>query len=259
LLAVADCRAKEVYAVAWSPDGRTIATGEVYGARAVRLWDVSALRSSWQPLFDSKSLAGWMVPPESKDSASVTTLDGEPAIRFTGPKKSVDVASNSSYRDFEARIEIRMDSAVSRSGGYLGIGALGGNAGLLFRFSSATSGKFYSDRWNLELEQGEPKKNSITSTGAALPRILDFPTAVVKPAGEWNRFEILRQGDAIAIRLNDRFVDAFAHVHPRLKGGSEPDFGRSNVVLGRTEGSVLYRRIEVREVHELPPGFASNP
>jgi hypothetical protein len=126
-----------------------------------------------------------------------------------------------------------------------------------FRFSTATPSKFVSDRWSLELEQGEAKSNRIMSTGTALPRVVSFPSAVLKPVGEWNRLEIVRLGDAIAIRLNDRYVDAFGRLHPKLEDGSEPDLGLTYFGLFRTAGTVFFRRIEVREIHELPPNFAS--
>jgi serine/threonine protein kinase/formylglycine-generating enzyme required for sulfatase activity len=259
LLAVAVCPAKEVFAVAWSPDGRTIASGEVYGARAARLWDVTGLRSSWQSLFDGKTLDGWGIFKDSSPFVSIATIDGEPAIRITGEKNQPYITSGWRGRDFEAKIEFRPDSVESRCNGMIAIAALGGKAGLPFRFSNAPKFVFYSDRWGLDLEQAESKGDRILSTGVALPRGVQFSRAVLKPAGEWNRFEIVRLGDAVGIRLNDRFVDAFGRLHPKLDDGSEPDFGRNYFNLTRTAGTVYFRRIEVREIHALPAEYATVP
>ena len=259
LLGIGASAATKAFTVAFSPDGMSLAAGEAGADHAVRLWNVSSLRSSWQPLFDGKSLDGWQVIAESPDLVTAATVDGEPAIRITGAEKDAYVSSKWRCRDYEARLEFRLDPADSKSSGYLGIAFLGGQVGLPFRFSSKATDKVVSDRWRLELELAEPSKNRIVPTGSKPLRILPFPNAVLKPVGEWNRFEILRLDDAVAIRLNCRYLDAFGHLRPKLDDGSEPDFGRSFFNLTRTEGTVFFRKIEVRELHELPPGFASAP
>jgi serine/threonine protein kinase/formylglycine-generating enzyme required for sulfatase activity len=257
-LAVGICPAEDVFAVAFSSDGKTLASAEVGGDRAVRLWDVSALRSSWRPLFDGKSLAGWAVHADKPEFASVTAIGGEPAIRLAGADTDTFLSPKWLCRDFDARIDFRLEPSESRSSGYVGIASLGGQAGLPFRFSSAAGSKFFSDRWRLELGLGEPRGGAIAAANSALPRVVPFPMAVLKPAGEWNRFELIRLDDAVAFRLNDRYLGAFTHLRAKIDGG-ERDFGRSFLSLYRTEGTVYFRRIEVREIHELPPDYATAP
>src|SRR5262249_24565799 len=108
-------------------------------------------------------------------------------------------------------------------------------------------------------EQAESRKNRITTTGQQLPQKVEFPTAILRPIGEWNLFEIVRLDDAVAFRLNDRPLGAFARLRPTVSDDPGADLGRSFFNLYRTAGTIGFRRIEVREVHELPPGFASAP
>ena len=112
-----------------------------------------------------------------------------------------------------------------------------------------------TNHWSLRLENADLKDSMFLPKGLAKSGAA-YPAEFLNPTGQWNWFEMIRLDDAVAFRLNDHFLGAFSGIRASTKD-KEGDIGRCNINLLRTGGTVCYRRIEIREIHELPPGFAS--
>lgn len=143
----------------------------------------------WQPLFDGKSLAGWIGEGyEVKDGAIVCTPKGS----FLKTEKQ--------YADFVLELEFQLQA--------------GSNNGIGIRYPG-TGDAAYEGMEIQVLDDRDPKYNSANSKIApyqhhgsvyGLAASLQAERNLLKPLGEWNKETILVIGDHIKVILNGETI-----------------------------------------------------
>lgn len=139
-------------------------------------------QQNWEVLFDGTSFAGW----HEYLSDSVTTVwqieDG--AMVFTPPAERQGRASNlvtdQNFTNFVLSLEWKISE--------------GGNSGLFWGVQEETD---YPQPYEtgaeiqiLDDERHPDAKNGITHKAGSLYDMIAAPTGLVKPAGEWNHYEL---------------------------------------------------------------------
>lgn len=183
------------------------------------------------PIFDGKSLAGWVV--ENSNGANFTVRDG--ILRVEGPEgwlRSVE-----QYANFDLAVEFRFLTTDADSGVFLR--APGPASNIFIRGWPANSyqvqtrdisvNKTTNPIWlgNLYRHRTPPGETAYDHEAVL---------KAVRPTGEWQRFDIEVADDRLAVRLNGTpILKAAGLVNPRGYIGLQ----------GET-GVVEYRRIEIR-------------
>ena len=201
------------------------------------------------PLFDGKTLAGWVV--DGGDTGEWAVEDG--AITTTGGpgRPRTWLLTERDYGDFRARFEYRL-----RPGGNTGFAfrAVPGERPVLSRGGPPTPNPYHhqveitddnSKKWvNLPTGQVHGSDNS---AGLALR-----PVRRARPAGEWHRMEVELRGQAILVRVNGEELLADDLGKLVQAGSLYPSLARTR---GRVGFQQQERRAEFRDVtiEELGP------
>lgn len=145
-----------------------------------------AAQSSWQRLFDGKTLTGWH---GFKTPGKVPTgwLVEDDAI--SPDKPGDDLVTDKTYRNFELRLEWKISPK--------------GNSGIIYRIDPKAEVTYISGPEMQVLDdRGHPDgKSPLTSAGAAYG-IYAGPTDVVKPVGAWNSIRLIVSGDHVEHWMN---------------------------------------------------------
>ncbi len=130
-----------------------------------------------------------------------------------------------SYRDFTLKIEFQQERITSNSGVYV-------------RFPDPKGDPWHAvhNGYEIQIAGDQPSKNA---TGA----VYDFQAATavpLKPAGEWNEYEITCVGHRYTVRLNGVLVNEYV--------GSRSLSGHIGVQNHDDQSIVRYRNVRVREM-----------
>lgn len=140
---------------------------------------------------------------------------------------------NKQYKDFE----IEFDYKVNK----------GGNSGFYFRVGDMKSPVVKGIEVQIydSGSRGKDAKLTDHDSGGIIPGIP--PTKnTAKPAGEWNHFHILSQGNKVTIKLNGEVVNEIPLDHPKIK-----DRPATGYIGFQDHAMPLYlRHIKIREVKE---------
>jgi hypothetical protein len=200
------------------------------------LLPLPAFAADWQPLFDGKTLDGWVVEGTDK------TEKGEPSWRMQdgmivceGKGFGFLRYAKKEFADFEFEVVYRQ--------------AKGGNSGLGIRTgpfdpkkSTATRPSFFAYEIQLLDDAGKPANKHST---ASLYRYVAPNENAAKPAGEWNTIRIACTGPKIAITLNDKkVIDTDQSEIPELK--MKPLKG--SVCLQLHGSKAEFKEVKIREL-----------
>jgi hypothetical protein len=184
------------------------------------------------PLFDGKTLTGWVV--ENSTAGNFRVLDG--VLRVEGPEGWLRSANQ--YADFDLNVEFRFLTDDADSGVFLR--APGPASNVFIRGWPANAyqvqtrdisrNKTTNPIWlgNLYRHRTPPGETDYDR---------DAVLRVVRPTGEWQRFEISVVGDRLTVRLNGTDIT-------RAGGIENP---KGYVGLQGETGIVEYRAIDIRE------------
>lgn len=198
--------------------------------------------TSWRPLFDGASLAGWHHYKAPGAPVQGWSVEDSALVR-TG--KGGDIVTDAMYGNFELELEWQV--------------APGGNSGIMYRVDPSGEATYMTGPEMQVLDDAAHAdgKNALTSAGSAYA--LYAPSAkVVKPAGEWNAVRLVVNGNHVEHWLNGTQVVTYElgsadwqAKKAASKFGTVPGYGafaRGHLALQDHGDRVAYRRIRLREL-----------
>jgi len=203
----------------------------------------------WQLLFDGQSKAGWHSYLKKGDLAAWKVEDGNLMLDIDTTKKHVDedMVTDEDYENFHLKI----DWKISKDG----------NSGIMF--SVKESPEFQNDyHTGPEMQvldnNGHPDAKINKHRAGDLYDLIASSPETVKPAGEWNTAEIIKNGDSLEFRLNGPTVvkttmwdDNWKKMVAGSKFKEWPAFGtfKSGKIALQDHGNqVWYRNIKIRKL-----------
>ncbi len=204
----------------------------------------SSDETGFQPLFNGRDLAGWMV--DGGDGSGWRVEGGEIVALGESGQGYDFLLSDREYRNFALRFEFKV-SENADSG--VGIRALRGE-----RVNGRPLNlqvQIHDDE-GLPPGQGAPTGSLFWSSGGPLMR--PAKPAQLKPRGEWNAMELELNGQILRVTVNGQAVlSTYFSVlitNPRVLAGVYRDQGR--IGLQRHTGEVGFRNIRVKELTPQP-------
>lgn len=198
-----------------------------------------AFAADFQPLFNGKSLDGWVVEGDEKamknEKSEPTWRVEQAMIVCEGKGFGFLRYEKQEFGDFELHVEYRL--------------ATGGNSGIGIRTgafdpkkSTASRPSYFAYEVQLLDDAGKPANKNST---ASLYRYVAPTENASKPAGEWNAIDIACTGPKIKITLNGKPVmDADQSTIPEIK--NKPLKGSICLQLHSTKAE--FREIKAREL-----------
>ncbi len=191
------------------------------------------------PIFDGKTLDGWVGLDGDKDSYYVK--DGTLICKDTG---KVHMFTEKEYANFVFRLQIKMDP--------------GGNNGIGIRAQLSRQPHLYG----MEIQvldddyyaDGDPIKLKDYQHHGSIYGVVPAKTGHLKPAGQWNDEEIVCDGRHVKVTLNgavivdadlDKVVPIDGQEHPGLK------YVKGHIGLhahGNYGAEVSFRNLRVKEL-----------
>lgn len=193
--------------------------------------------SAFTPLFDGKSLAGWI---GATDDYEVADVDGTPAIRCKAGRGGTLLADKE-FGDFILRFEFKLPP--------------GGNNGLAIRTPSPDADP-HLDGIELQiLDDTDPKYAELHDYqfhGSAYG-LAPAHRGFLRPVGEWNQEQVVVRGDHIEVTVNGyKTLDVnLADVRDKpLDGLAHPGASRTTGHLGFCghQDPVAFRNIRVKKL-----------
>lgn len=210
----------------------------------------TAARDSFVPLFDGKSLDGWVLMGGSgpgyvvRNGLLVCPSDG-----------GGNLFTRKEYSDFKLRLDFRLDP--------------GGNNGVGIRAPLDGDAAYVGMELQI-LDDNDPQYANLDPGQycSSIYRVVPAKRGAVKKPGEWNREEITALGRRITIRLNGKtVVDANLNdVHDPAVIAEHPGMLRDRGhigLLGHGPSVVAFRNIEVEDLarpereNTPPDGFTA--
>jgi hypothetical protein len=200
-------------------------------------WMAGGAQSSYAPLFDGKTLNGWVIENSTRNNFTVT--DG--VLRVEGPEGWL--RSTEQFGDFDLRVEVRFLTPDADSGIFVRAPGPASNV-----FIRGWPGNAYQvqvrditvNKTNNPLWIGHLYRHRIAASAGPPGQTIydaDAALAVAKPTGEWQVFDIEVRADRLAVMLNGRRItQATGIVNPRGYIG----------IQGET-GALEYRAIEIKQ------------
>lgn len=202
--------------------------------------------ADWVPLFDGKSLAGWVGEGyEVKDGAIVCTPTGN----FLRTEKE--------YADFVLELEFQLQPGSNNGIGIRspesGDAAYGG---MELQILDDRDPKYHNDKFQLAPAQYHGSVYGIAPS-------IQSEKSFLKPVGEWNKQTILVIGDHIKIILNgETITDTYLTGLTPVDGKEHPGQKRTTGYIGFCGHGdfVAYKNIRLKDFSPAPalPGTAAN-
>jgi len=167
-------------------------------------------KEGWINLLEGDALAKhWTTKGNWKLDDGVVTLEPRPG-ESGWQRYDAYLWLNDKYKDFEIEFDYKVQPR--------------GNSGFYFNVGDKSSPVAKGIEVQIYESHAKGKDARLTDhdSGGVIPGIP--PTRnTAKPAGEWNRFNIVRKGNDVTIKLNGEVVNEVKLDDPKLKG--RPDSG----------------------------------
>ena len=191
------------------------------------------------PLFDGKSLAGWV--GLGGDTSSYYVKDGMLICKDTG---KVHIFTDKEYANFVLRLQIKLDP--------------GGNNGLGIRTQLSDAPHIYG----MELQileddyyaDGDPIQLKEYQHHGSIYGVVPAETGHLKPAGQWNDQEVICDGRHVKVILNGTvIVDANLDKVQPIDGQEHPGlkYEKGHIGLhahGNYGAEVFFRNMRIKEL-----------
>jgi hypothetical protein len=198
--------------------------------------------TTWRPLFDGATLAGWHHYQQAGAPVAGWSVEDSALVR-TGP--GGDLVTARMYGNFELELEWQV--------------APGGNSGIMYRVDTSGTATYMTGPELQVLDDAGHKDGGSALTSAGSAYALYAPSAkVVKPAGEWNTVRLVVNGTHVEHWLNGTQVVSYELGSPDWQARKQaskfaevPGFGafaRGQIALQDHGDRVAYRRIRLREL-----------
>lgn len=142
--------------------------------------------AGWTLLFDGSTTEGWQDYGGGDVSDGWQVVDGA----LTRVSRAGDIATTESFRDFELKLEWRLEEQ-------------GGNSGIFYRVALGSERIYHSapEMQLLDNANHPDGRSPLTSTGANYG-LHAAPPDVEKPVGEWNTARVLVRGNHVEHWVN---------------------------------------------------------
>ncbi len=201
---------------------------------------LSASASDWTPLFDGKTLAGWI-----GDTKGYVVEDGAMVCKPGG-----NILTEKQYSDFELEFEFQLTP--------------GANNGLGIR-TPATGNAAYLGMELQVLDSEHPKYKDLHDYQyhGSIYGVVPAKRGHLKPTGEWNKQRVIAIGDHIKVELNGvTIVDAQLDKVTPVDGNAHPGLKNKSGHIGWLGHGdrVAFRDIRIRDFAPAPalPGTADH-
>ncbi|MBX7211666.1 MAG: DUF1080 domain-containing protein [Verrucomicrobiaceae bacterium] len=213
----------------------TLDVGMIVHKATVREIRSSPAGDGFRPLFDGKSLEGWLALDGSSPPGGWRVVDGA----MTGKGYSA-VLTREEFGDFDLTLDWRVNPQ--------------GNGGIFYRVAEdgMVDHPLHAVEFNL-MDENIPAPPS-KHCGAAF-NVKPPSQSAARPAGEWNTARLLVQGTKVQQWINDKLVCSYDLADPSVLDGLETaQIGKGfvNVKKGRVAlqdwtGEAFYRNVRIRE------------
>jgi 3-keto-disaccharide hydrolase len=210
---------------------RNIMAREIGWDEARRLLE-SRDREGFQPVFNGKDWTGWAGPVDNYE-----IVDGSLKCK---PEHGGTIFTQKEYRDFAARLEIRLPA--------------GGNNGLAIRYPGEGDTAYVGMCEIQTLDNEHPKYATLDPRQyhGSIYGMVPAARGYLRPVGEWNFEEVIVKGPRITVELNGtRIVNGdLSKVTEFMDNKEHPGKDRTSGHFGFAghNDPVAYRSISVREI-----------
>ncbi len=155
-------------------------------------------------LFNGRDLAGWSVVADGEGGSAETWSVADGVLRCTG-RPAGYVKTDEEFGDYKLTLEWRWPA-----------GATGGNSGVLVHASTPRALGVWPKSIEVQLAKDNAGDFWIIGTELNVPdeasrksdrRYKNLTDDSEKPAGEWNRMEIVCRGSTISVKVNGDLVN----------------------------------------------------
>jgi formylglycine-generating enzyme required for sulfatase activity len=203
------------------------------------------LVGAWQPLFNGKDLSGWEA--SSANTTKVGVVDGVRAIQMSG---NSGLRANQEFHNYHLRYWAKQTKFTVVVLNLPDNGAL--------RWMCEPPGGAKSPLWvwgtNFTYQAAELRDGVAVGTGKPIGDTsrLSLSPASLKPADQWQQFEVIRLGATFVFRVNGQTSGVVLLARKSLD--DKIDLSTSSRINMYTDtGEAAIRNIEIREISALPP------
>lgn len=199
----------------------------------------------WQLLFDGNSKAGWHSYNKKGNLDDWKVENG--ALVLNSTKKDDDIVTDEEYENFHLMVDWNISE--------------GGNSGIIFDVKESPEfDRTYKTGPEMQVLDNERHSDAKIPKHRAgdLYDLIACSTETVKPAGQWNTAEIIKNKDSLTLRLNGTTVvqtKMFDNAWKKMVAGSKfhewKSFGtakKGKIALQDHGDKVMYRNIKLRKL-----------
>jgi hypothetical protein len=194
------------------------------------------------PLFDGKTLAGWVTAAGKPVTGGWIVEDGV----LTRAAKGGDIFTEKEYADFELELDWKISDT--------------GNSGVKYRVTQYGSGELLGPEYQIidDLKHPDGVRGTTHQTAALYDLLEPNDKKDMKPVGEWNHTKIVAKGTVFEHWLNGKKVvemdtasDLWKEKLAKSKFKGKKDFAQNKsgkIMLQDHGDKVWFRNITVREL-----------
>ena len=234
-----------------SPAKKDSAASDSTAAAAPAAADSSS--NAFVPMFDGKTTKGWHTYGKDSVGGAWKAQDGTLHLdaskkRDWQTKNGGDIVSDQEYENFDFKVEWKISRA--------------GNSGIMFYVKEDPAKYQYAWYTGPECQVADNDENEdgklIKHQAGDLYDLMSISKKVVKPAGQWNKVEIVANNGKLDITINNEHVlsttlwdDAWKKLVAGSKFKEWPDFGTfktGRIALQDHGADVWFRNIEIKKL-----------
>lgn len=199
----------------------------------------------WQLLFDGQSKNGWHSYNNKGNLDDWKVENGNLVLNST--KKDIDIITDEEYENFHLMLDWNI--------------AEGGNSGIIFLVKEAPEfDRTYKTGPEMQVLDNERHSDAKIPKHRAgdLYDLIACSTETVKPAGQWNTAEVIKNKDSLTLRLNGTtvvqtilFDDNWKKMLAASKFKEWKSFGtikKGKIALQDHGDKVMYRNVKLRKL-----------
>lgn len=200
---------------------------------------MSERQAGWELLFNGWTKSGWHNFKKLGVSDGWQVVDG--ALTIVDPDRAGDIMTDKVFEWFELSIDVKIEK--------------GQNSGIMFRVQNAGEATWHSGP---EVQIYDHRLESGVETTGFLYQLYGSTVDAAKPAGEWNRIQILISPEVCWTKVNGvkyyEFVwgsdDFWARI-AKSKFAKYPQFAKAKdgaIAIQGDHGHVAFKNIKIRRI-----------